>query len=341
MEQAGTGMGDILARAVQTALATGKARLIDLPVNGETPRKSSTNTGNPGPTPPKSSEPENSSESQPGETRQGVQFLGDPCPHCGEIPPPEPPKGGMVLPERCQCRSNAEKDERIRQLYTAPASPEGYRFTCSRAKLPAHTPPGLAALELDESNREAIAACQQLVENFRAGMRDEWLWIHGPVGVGKTSLSLALCFDLWRNTGAFHQYGWKVNWGTPAMARWWNVPHFFTEWKKTFDNQPSKYDRDEIEKTDCLILDEFGNERATEFNISSLFEIVNHRYENRKSLVICSNYSPITLGKNIAKLTDSEQGVTQMRAMLDRVRQYATVIEIHGRSRRAPKENQR
>lgn len=346
MEQVGTGMAGILARVVKDGLETGKARLTSENENSRTSKIGSSADTDQDPTTSTKTLPSDAPGTATGrrvpqEPSVRVEFRAEPCPHCGVTPPVEHFASGLSVPRKCRCREQAEQVEAVRRKLTATATPEQYRYHVQRAKLPPYTPPGLASLTVDADNEAAINAAKQMVENFRNGMRDEWLWLysekdtkHPGVGTGKTTISLALCFDLWRNTGAFYHGDTKINWGKPAMARWWSVPNLFTEWKKTFDNQPSKYDRDEIEKTECLFLDEFGNERTTEFNVSSLFEIVNQRYEYRRALVVCSNYSPQQLERNALRLTDSPQAAIQMQAMMSRVWERAQVIELKGGDRR-------
>jgi DNA replication protein DnaC len=236
----------------------------------------------------------------------------------------------------CPERDAAQRSE-FERMMRAPDPKEAARLR-AECLLPGFAPAGLAALKEDAQNRKVLEKARALLAEFQAGKRDGGLYLWGAVGSGKTVTTAALGFDLAHKTGAKWLAGEDapiVNWGKPAVVQWWSVPTLFEEIKRGFDSKPSRYNAESLRKADCLILDEFGNERATRFSISSLFRIINERYEDRRALVVSGNYSPPQLHAAVDDLMDDDpQTATMMRAIMDRLREMCEVVELRGQSRR-------
>lgn len=244
----------------------------------------------------------------------------------------------VLVPEKHSC---PERDQVRRALFERmmrEPDPEEAARIKTECLLPRFSPAGLAALKEDANNRAALEKARTLLAEFQAGKRDGGIYLWGKVGTGKTVTTAALGFDLAHKTGAKWLAGGDspiANWGKPAVVQWWSVPTLFEEIKRGFDGKASRYQAEALRKADCLILDEFGNERATRFSISSLFRIINERYEDRKALVVSGNYSPPQLHAVVDDLMeDDPQTATMMRAIMDRLREMCQVVELKGASRR-------
>lgn len=244
----------------------------------------------------------------------------------------------VLAPARHHCpeRETARQAEFARMM-RCPDPKEAARIK-AECLLPGYCLAGLAALREDPNNRKALEKARALVAEFQSGKRDGGIYLWGPVGTGKTTVTAATGFDVARKTGAKWMAGEDApiaNWGKPAAVQWWSVPTLFEEIKRGFDSKPSRYNAEALRKADCLILDEFGNERATRFSISSLFRIINERYEDRKALIVSGNYSPPQLHATVDDLMeDDPQTATMMRAIMDRIREMCQVVELRGLSRR-------
>ena len=107
-----------------------------------------------------------------------------------------------------------------------------------------------------------------------------WLFLHGGVGTGKTHLAVAI---------ALNQIERYPNRSVLFLV----VPDLLDHLRATFD--PSKgidYDErfEEIRRADLLVLDDLGTENTTPWAREKLFQIVNHRYNERIPTVVTSNH---------------------------------------------------
>lgn len=198
---------------------------------------------------------------------------------------------------------------------------------------------GLHRLTVDQDNEAAIGAAHAMLGAFQGGDRSRGLYLHGEVGTGKSAISKALAYDLAARTGNHIPLGWKlpvVQWGPPARVQWWAVPQLFSEMGRRWDNQPSDYDPDRLERCDCLILDDLGKEYPTGFKRTELFRIVNGRYDAARALVITSNYAPTELAARIVEAAEraGEDAVRDTEALFDRIGEVCEVVELAGESRR-------
>jgi DNA replication protein DnaC len=110
-----------------------------------------------------------------------------------------------------------------------------------------------------------------------------WLYLHGPYGDGKTTL-VALTVNMLRKNGA-----------EVAFA---NVPQFLRYLRHCIDprtNEDYAPTLDYIRRVPVLALDDLGAEKATEWAVEQLYEVLNYRYVKRKPTLITSNLSPAEL----------------------------------------------
>ncbi len=113
-----------------------------------------------------------------------------------------------------------------------------------------------------------------------------WIYMHGPVGVGKTHLAVAAATER-------EKRGDDVFFAT--------VPDLLDYLRATFapDSPVDHNDLlDRIKTADLVVLDDMGAERSTPFAEDKLFQIVNYRYEERLPTII-------TAAQNFDELTKS------------------------------------
>lgn len=269
-----------------------------------------------------------------------MEFHGKPCQYCGAEPQYETTKNGMRLPLEHRCRE--KREFLLRKMEYELANPNPVTLNHWRKQMnlsPQMCVGGLGKLDIDDDNREAITACQQMVKDFRRGKRDGWIYLWSPeLGTGKTTITQNLAFDIANQTGPYYPQGYPeplAVFGDRVVPYWWDVPTFFQTWKENFKDE-SDFHVIRIINTPFLILDEFGNDRSTAFNVDSLSLIVNTRYRLGLPLVLSGNYAPTDLEWRVEEITHGNtQAIEQIQRIVARIRQRSNIIRLGGKDRRA------
>lgn len=114
----------------------------------------------------------------------------------------------------------------------------------------------------------------------------------GNVGTGKTHIGCAIvnaCADVLGSWWCEWTATWK------ERARYAQMSRVFAWVKRSYGSQPLLSERDIIVSlTDprCLVLDEIGIQRGSDFELNLLDEIIDTRYSSGRSTVLISNLSP-------------------------------------------------
>lgn len=107
---------------------------------------------------------------------------------------------------------------------------------------------------------------------------DGWLFLHGPCGVGKTHLAVAIA-----RYALEHQQ---------VSVLFQVVPDLLDQLRATFDPAHGvAYDErfEQIRDAGLLILDDLGTENTTPWAREKLYQIFNHRYNEGSPTVVTSN----------------------------------------------------
>lgn len=174
-------------------------------------------------------------------------------------------------------------------------------------------------------NRRALAACRRYAENFdnllpKRGQPEpgrNGLFISGPPRTGKTHLAAAISNSL-------------LCQGKPVVCM--TMIDLLERIKRTFN----KTGADEAEvlqiyKTvPLLVIDDIGKEPPTEWATSTVYNIINNRYEGYLPIVTTTNYAPDEL---INRMTPRATGdSTTARATIDRLLEMCNGISLTGKS---------
>lgn len=114
--------------------------------------------------------------------------------------------------------------------------------------------------------------------HFAQNPSPSWLFLQGPVGVGKTHLAAAIA-----------NYSVEYQTVSPYFDE---VPDLLDHLRATFDPQlQATYDErfHLIRDVGLLVLDDLGTENATPWAKEKLYQIINHRYMEQLPTVITSN----------------------------------------------------
>lgn len=106
--------------------------------------------------------------------------------------------------------------------------------------------------------------------------KHQGLFLTGTVGSGKTYLACAIAKEVILKGD---------------MVRFMSAPEIFQRIRATFNGQKDteKEIIDTMCKIDCLILDDLGAEKVSDFTVDRLYLIIDYRYGEMKKTIITSN----------------------------------------------------
>lgn len=189
------------------------------------------------------------------------------CPTCAEI------RKAKEAQEEIDAQSKQERD-RIQRKLGAAMIP--HRFVSKT----------FADYRADsDAQKKALTICREYADNFRAHFDEgRCLLLLGKPGTGKTHLAAAIANQLVTTTA--------------ATAIYRTVGGILQHIKGSFDRESGYSEKqayDTYAQAHLLIIDEVGATKPTEFELATLFAIINARYEEQMPTVIISNLPPKSL----------------------------------------------
>jgi DNA replication protein DnaC len=147
--------------------------------------------------------------------------------------------------------------------------------------------------------------------------------ITGPKGTGKTHIAAAIA-------------NYLLQQGTPVIC----MPEhaLYGRIKSTYESHDGADEAGVLRQyatVPLLVIDDLGKERATAWSASTLFSVVDSRYEAALPLIVTTNYDIKAL---VGRLTPpGDDGVTA-EAVVDRLREMSVSVTLTGESRRIANE---
>lgn len=138
------------------------------------------------------------------------------------------------------------------------------------------------------------------------------LYIEGTNGTGKTHLAAAIALQL-------------INEGIPVVCK--TSSDLLLDIKKAFDSEYVKEHEvlSVYKKVDLLIIDDLGKEQCSDWSMSTLYSILNDRYEDMKPTIVTTNYNTEQL---VNALTPKGYDNTKIIAIISRLRETSTVMTM-------------
>ncbi len=179
---------------------------------------------------------------------------------------------------------------------------------------------------VDDNNRKAHTAALEYVNNFnkmlpRADAPEpgkNGLFICGEPGTGKTHLAAAIANCLIRQ-------------GKPVVCA--TMIDLLGRIKQSFAYEGEEARVLYLYKTvPLLVIDDMGKEPPTEWAVSTIYSIINARYEAYLPIIVTTNYDSDTLIKRMTPRETKDD--TTARATLDRLREMCKGLALMGESRR-------
>lgn len=140
--------------------------------------------------------------------------------------------------------------------------------------------------------QECFDIAKNYADNFEEHKKKgEGLYFEGTFGTGKTHLAAAIAISL--------------------MSR--EIPVIFqtcgamlSDIRKTYDDKNLSEESTirAYENVDLLVLDDLGKEQCTEWSVSTLYRILNTRYENMLPVIITTNYNTDDLIRTLSANSD-------------------------------------
>ena len=126
--------------------------------------------------------------------------------------------------------------------------------------------------------------------------KGDGLYIEGTNGTGKTHLAAAIALQL-------------IHEGVPVICK--TSSDLLLDIKKSFDGDGIRESDvlDIYKRVDLLIIDDLGKEQCSDWSMSTLYSILNDRYEDMKPTIVTTNY-------NQAALAAALRGQTPLQALV-------------------------
>ena len=164
------------------------------------------------------------------------------------------------------------------------------------------------------AQKKAYSVAKAYADNFEKHLEDgTGLYIEGTNGTGKTHLAAAIAMQL------------MTEYQIPCICK--TAGDLLLDIKSAFDSG-STTERDILsvyKEVSLLIVDDLGKEQCTDWSISTLYSILNERYEKMLPTIVTTNYNSDDL---VRALTPKGYDNYKATAIISRLREVSQVLTM-------------
>lgn len=164
------------------------------------------------------------------------------------------------------------------------------------------------------ARKKAYSVAKAYADNFEKHLEDgTGLYIEGTNGTGKTHLAAAIAMQL------------MTEYQIPCICK--TAGDLLLDIKSAFDSG-STSERDILsvyKEVSLLIVDDLGKEQCTDWSISTLYSILNERYEKMLPTIVTTNYNSDDL---VRALTPKGYDNYKATAIISRLREVSQVLTM-------------
>jgi len=216
------------------------------------------------------------------------------------------------VPKKCTCEQ-AQEEDRKREQWLLEQREYERKMSIEQVLRDSMIPKRweqriFESFKVTPANKKAFDIAKEYADKFNPGDGDGLLF-SGSIGTGKTHLAAAI-------TMALIEKEVRVTFGTFGTL--------LAQLRNAFDGNGSERDimRKYI-KGPLLVIDDLGKEKVTDWVEQTIYEIVNTRYEDNKSLIITTNLDLAQLRQRYPNVGD---------AMVDRIIEMCRGVKLNGES---------
>lgn len=170
----------------------------------------------------------------------------------------------------------------------------------------------------DNENIDAFKIAKHYAENFTdIKQTGRGLYIEGTYGAGKTHLAVSIALFV-------------INKNIPVICK--TAIDILADIRKAYDltDLSEAQILDVYKKVDLLVIDDLGKEKCSDWSVSTLYQIINDRYEQLKPTIITTNYNENMLINRQSVNNDD----STIRAIVSRLHECTDVVTMMGKDYR-------
>jgi len=180
----------------------------------------------------------------------------------------------------CECREGRLKRGRVRGV--ASVIPPRYRGV-------SFDRPPVSDMARDLQTKIVVERVRAFVDELDDRLEQgQGLWLTGGTGTGKTTLAMLAS---------------KAALEAGRSVAIYSLPKLLARIRRTYDGEPGEdsysafFER--LTSVDLLHIDDLGAEKKSDWVLEQLYALVNERYEEKRSILITSNFDGVELEEQI------------------------------------------